>query len=112
LLSEEIAIIEIYLELQKLRVEEKLDYAITLSTTIYEDVRIPFMIIQPFVENPIKHGISTEESKKGSIRINVNRVGNRIVCEIADNGVGINSTQRINDKSAHISMVVISPNEG
>jgi LytS/YehU family sensor histidine kinase len=105
LLSEEISIIKVYLELQKLRLEEKLQYSINMSDRLFEkDLRIPSMIIQPFVENAIKHGISPDENQQGKIVINISRVSNVIVCEIEDNGVGIHTTQRMNQKNAHISM--------
>ena len=53
-----------------------------------EKVFVPAMLLQPYVENAIRHGMRFLENKKGQININVKKENNFIVCEIDDNGIG------------------------
>lgn len=57
-LSEELETLKIYLELEKLRFENKFDYKINIDQAIdKDDIRIPPMLIQPYLENAIWHGL-------------------------------------------------------
>jgi len=87
-LEEEIATIENYLELQKIRFPDKFDYTIEVDPGIDEDIiRIPTMLSQPFIENAIEHGIQ-HKSGKGNIAIKFSRHHNIVKLEIVDDGVG------------------------
>ena len=55
-----------------------------------ETIKIPAMIMQPFVENSIIHGILPNEDVHGLISINVKREGNMLLISIEDNGIGVN----------------------
>ncbi len=68
-LFEEIETIKDYLELEKIRFEERLEYEIIINNQV-EKIEIPPMLIQPLIENAIKHGIS-KFSKGGKIRIEI-----------------------------------------
>ncbi|MHC1777165.1 MAG: histidine kinase [Lentimicrobium sp.] len=89
-LEEETDRLKNYIDLEKLRMEDKFDYSIEFEKDVEEDeVLIPSMIIQPFVENAIWHGISTLK-ERGMIRISFamdSPKAIRIIIE--DNGVGI-----------------------
>jgi ligand-binding sensor domain-containing protein len=88
-LSEEVKFLTSYLELERLRLEDHFSYAITLSGFINEDQEcVPNMVIQPFVENAIKHGIRCKENGKGSIEINFAKAPGGLLCIITDNGIG------------------------
>jgi LytS/YehU family sensor histidine kinase len=88
-LEEEIEFLGNYLEInKKLRFEHKLEYQITIDEEIEEDIYgVPTMIIQPYVENAIEHGIRSKDS--GLITIQFQLVDDdMIMCVIEDDGVG------------------------
>lgn len=89
-LIEEIEALRLYLELQLLRFEDKFEYNIEVDPSIdIYNVEIPIMIIQPYIENAIKHGLNNN-SNKGKLKIYLNsNDNNKIVCTIQDNGIGI-----------------------
>jgi len=88
LLEEEISSLKNYLELQQLRYEKKFDYKIDVDPKIdLESAILPPMLLQPFIENAIEHGIKHKEAK-GHIRIRFNLEDKKLSCEIEDDGVG------------------------
>lgn len=88
-LKDEIKYLDNYLQLEKLRFEEKFNYTITADQAINpEDVYVPAMLLQPYVENAIRHGMRFLENKKGEIKINVYAEREYLICEIDDNGIG------------------------
>jgi len=96
-LEEEIKILELYLELEKLRLGERMEYNIHVSDALRQgNQAIPVMIVQPFVENAIKHGIACLEDKKGVLNIEIKQTGNYIDFFIEDNGPGIDASLSAN----------------
>lgn len=89
-LKDEIQIIAYYLSLEKLRFKDKFIYNITVSPDIdTEKELIPGMLLQPFVENSINHGIAyLPKDTQGYININVAQQDDQLKIEIMDNGVG------------------------
>ena len=84
-LSEEAAQLELYLQLEQLRVP--FDYRITIDSTIQPDnEEIPGMLIQPVVENAVKHGVS--HIRDGTVTIHFRKEAQNILVEITDNGAG------------------------
>jgi hypothetical protein len=95
-LREELERIHLYLETEKLRLGDKLDYKIEVDDTISpDDELIPSMIIQPFVENSIWHGIMPREIG-GRVSIRMKADVESITIEIDDNGIGIEASARKN----------------
>ncbi len=87
-LEEEIETIENYLALQKFRFPERFDYHIEIDKDLdTEGILIPPMLIQPFIENCIEHGMK-HKKEKGNIRVRINRKGDALVIEVEDDGVG------------------------
>jgi sensor histidine kinase YesM len=87
-LTTEIETISHYLELQKVRFEGKFDYTIDIDEGLpTADVHIPPMLIQPFVENAIEHGIKYKPGK-GRVRISFQMTGGGLNIFITDDGVG------------------------
>lgn len=76
-----------YLQLQKVRFGPRLEFYIDIKEE-YKKVKIPFMIIQPFVENSIIHGLELKE-EGGVIKISIYESGKSLVICIEDNGRGI-----------------------
>ena len=88
-LQNEISYLDNYLQLEKLRFEEKFDYKIEVSADVdKEKCFVPAMLLQPYVENAIRHGMRFLENKKGQINITAKTENNFLVCEIDDNGIG------------------------
>lgn len=110
-LSEEINRLRNYLELEKKRLDNKFDYSIQIENAFdAEDIFIPSMVIQPFAENSIWHGLSTLD-ENGMVRIGfyVNDSKSlKIIVE--DNGIGIKkSTEYYSENShkKHLGMQII-----
>jgi tetratricopeptide (TPR) repeat protein len=108
ILEKEINTLKYYLELQKLRYENKFDYSIFVDSSLNPEFDvIPPMLGQPFVENSIKHGIVKKETK-GQIDIRLIKKDRYLVFEIEDNGIGREKAQQVKDteSSKHISLAL------
>lgn len=88
-LSDELSAIGLYMEMEKLRFGDKFDFSLNVSEQIKQDqIMIPAMLIQPYLENSVKHGIKNLD-RKGLISVTILGEGkNRIVIKVKDNGVG------------------------
>ena len=93
-LSEEIEILENYMELEKMRLKNTFEYEINYPDDLEtEFIDIPPMMIQPFVENAIKHGF--EEGKAGGrLVLTFTEKNDLLEVLITDNGVGIDATMK------------------
>lgn len=88
-LEEEIKYLDTYLQLEKLRFGDKFEYFIQAEPGIdTQQTFVPAMLLQPYVENAIRHGVRFLENKKGVIRVLAGRKEGFLVCEIDDNGIG------------------------
>ncbi len=102
-LEQEIETLENYLNLEQLRFKETLTYNIEVSDDIdKEDIDIPPMLIQPFIENAIKHAFHDQKNNSINIRFLLDDL-DALQCEIIDNGVGIENTLSKHKKKEHIS---------
>jgi LytS/YehU family sensor histidine kinase len=99
-LQNEADMLENYLELEKLSKNNKFEFSINLSKDINtETLEIPPMMIQPFVENAIIHGIKRKEGQ-GRIEINFNTKSSLLICEVIDNGIGRQKSFETKDKNS------------
>lgn len=88
-LRNEISYLDNYLQLEKLRFDEKFDYEIKVEEPIdVTEVFVPAMLLQPYVENAIRHGMRFLEDRYGMIYITLAIVDRELVCTIDDNGIG------------------------
>ena len=92
LLSEEIETLEAYLQTENLRTPGKFEWKMDVETELLS-LKTPPLLLQPFVENAVMHGIRPLEGRAGFIRISARKVNGQINIEIADNGVGRNYLQ-------------------
>ena len=90
--TEELAYLQEYLHLNQLRFEDRFLYQITGAEQIPVDVLIPTMLLQPIVENATIHGIAPEGLSV--LRMHFSWDGIRLRCELTDNGLGFEETQR------------------
>lgn len=92
LLSEEIALVDNYMYIMKVRFADRIDYEKDIRLENL-DVPMPSMILQPLVENAIKHGIS-EMKSGGRITLRVFMDDATLIVEVSDNGAGMESDAR------------------
>ena len=87
-LADELAMLETYMQLEQNRLDNKFDYHITvdpfIKTIAFE---IPSLILQPFVENAIWHGLA-HKKERGKINISIHKNSTGLICIIEDNGIG------------------------
>jgi len=86
-----------------MRFQNDFEYSISFSENIDEDyIQLPPMMIQPFVENSIKHGLLHKEGlKKLIIRFDLNELENYIFCTVEDNGIGRTKSAEIKANNSH-----------
>ncbi|GGA98036.1 hypothetical protein GCM10011511_21690 [Puia dinghuensis] len=88
-LQEETDYLSTYLELEKRRFEYAFDYTLSVDAELNKrELSIPPMILQPYVENAIVHGIAHRIDKKGYITIKIESDFYYLICTVEDNGVG------------------------
>ncbi len=103
-LQDEIDCLEMYLELEELRFEDKLIYSIQIDKEVdSEAISIPTMLIQPYVENALKHGLlHKKDNRKLHIRLTASPQNDTVICTIEDNGVGREKALAIKQKKDKI----------
>jgi len=88
-LSEEISTLTDYLEMERFCQPFDFTYTITPPTGIdTEEVSMPSMLLQPFLENAVLHGLSSLEGRAGHISLVFTMRGRGMQCKVIDNGVG------------------------
>ena len=88
-LSKDIDTLKLYIELEQLRHENKFTADVYADDfLIQDDFKVPPLIIQPFVENAILHGIRYRTDNNGKLTVSVNKKNNYLQYVIEDNGVG------------------------
>ncbi|PCJ87062.1 MAG: hypothetical protein COA57_05125 [Flavobacteriales bacterium] len=96
-IQEELETLELYLELEKKRFEEEFDYVFTIDPQIEtNNIKIPTMLLQPLVENSIKHGIMPSKTR-GEIVVNITKAEEVIICSVQDNGIGRAKAAKLNE---------------
>ncbi len=96
-LEEEINTLILYIELEQLRFKNKFDYKLEFDPEIYpETTYIPPMLVQPFVENAIKHGLRNKDGN-GLLKIGFKKRDRLIECTIEDNGIGRELAKTMNE---------------
>lgn len=108
-LSNEIEFLNLYLELEAVRCNHSFKPTIELSPRLTADeTMIPSMIIQPFVENAIWHGLVHRGEAEGKLCIRFYQEADVLVCEIEDNGIGRKKAREIKDRktSSHLSIAM------
>lgn len=99
-LESELEAIRLYLDLERLRFKNAFDYSITFVNTIdINAIHIPPMLIQPFAENAIWHGLMHKKGS-GHLEIQLCAEDKILTCTIIDNGVGRNMAATFNSRSA------------
>jgi ligand-binding sensor domain-containing protein/two-component sensor histidine kinase len=107
-LEEEIEMLRLYIELEQLRFSNRFDYQIKVDKNLDSDfMTIPSMIIQPYIENAIIHGLAPK-TKDGQLSVELKLENSFLHCIIQDNGVGREEAQKIKARKGlvHHSMAM------
>lgn len=114
-LEEEIQITELYLQLEQMRTDNQFVFTIHLSPDVNPKKLIPPLIIQPYVENAIWHGILPNMERKGNIRIEIEQPDSSVfTCRITDDGIGYSTSiqQKENKKNTSKGMAITAQRLG
>ena len=90
-IKNEIRLIQAYLAIQKVRLDERLNYYIDFDATL-NNIFIPPMLVQPLIENAIKHGIEPKRAG-GTIWLSIQKIQNQLSIQVKDDGIGIQASQ-------------------
>ena len=105
-LQEEVDSLKLYLELEKMRFKEKFDFEIILDPDIDPlDIELPPLLIQPYLENAIIHGLAQKRSQ-GKINLYYIIKGKYLLATVTDNGIGVEQSRKTKTgaKSLHKSV--------
>lgn len=100
-IDKEIESLQNYLELEQLRFNQVFDFGIEKSADIEDDTAIPPLLLQPFVENAIIHGLMPKK-EQGRIDVKFALSGDNLVCTIADDGIGIDKSRQMKEQSVSV----------
>jgi len=106
-LNKEVEALELYVELEALRASFSFDYEFILEDNLSaENLFIPPMIIQPYIENAILHGIIPLSERRGMLSVKFSKEGTVLTCIIDDNGIGRKKAKEIRERKqlSHQSM--------
>jgi tetratricopeptide (TPR) repeat protein len=111
LLENEIKMLQIYLELQSLRFENKFNHTIHIQKDIdVSAIRIPPMLAQPFIENAIEHGLR-HKAEIGFIKLNYYIENSYLVFTVEDNGIGREKARKLEINKKHQAMATFITKE-
>ncbi|MFK8007499.1 MAG: sensor histidine kinase [Saprospiraceae bacterium] len=108
-LKKEIEYLELYLSLESLRIDDEFEYKFDIHSSVNtNNILIPSMLLQPYVENALKHGLMHRSGKK-KLFIRFTKIcpisgwdENHLFCEIEDNGIGRTASMRINEQNGRV----------
>lgn len=97
-IKDELDALELYLDLEKIRFKDRFEWHIEVEDEIDTlTYKIPTMLIQPYVENALSHGLMHKEGK-GYVKITLNQVNGSISCVVEDNGIGRQKAGEIKER--------------
>jgi hypothetical protein len=102
-LEEELKAMRLYLELEKDRFEDTLDYTIIVDKALdTQSIKVPSLFIQPYIENALKHGLlHKKEDRKLEVHFRMNQQNDALICTVTDNGIGRKASAEMNGKKAY-----------
>lgn len=105
-IEDEILFLSNYLDLQKTRFNNKFEYEISVDENLaLDELKIPSMLLQPFLENSIEHGFKNIDYK-GKLDIIFKKEENRINVELKDNGKGFDTTQKHKEYPSRATQII------
>ena len=106
-IDKEIESLQNYLELEQLRFNNVFTFEINKSPDIEDDMALPPLLLQPFVENAIIHGL-VPKKEPGHVKISFETSGQSLICTVEDDGIGIDKSNELKRHlvSVHKSMAL------
>lgn len=99
-LEQELDMLTSYIQMEELRFDHGFNFEIVLDDNIVQaNLFVPGMIIQPFVENAIIHGLMHKQ-EKGLLQVHFSLNGQQLMCTVTDNGIGRKKSAEINAKKS------------
>lgn len=99
-LAEEISYLSNYLELEKLRTDNRFRFDVEIKTIhSLSELEIPPLLLQPYVENALRHGVRFLQNKEGIIRLLFKEEAGILTCSVEDNGLGREKAQLLKSKN-------------
>jgi hypothetical protein len=100
-LSAELEALDLYIRIERMRFDASFDYQIDVAPDVTtESIRIPPLLLQPYVENAIWHGLMHKSDEQGILLVQVSRKGKDLYCIVEDSGIGREAAKDIRSKSA------------
>ena len=104
-LHQELQTLDLYIQLEKLRFDDKFQYILNISDDVNtHDVLVPAMLIQPYVENAIWHGLMNLDTRPAILKINVSVEKDNLFISIEDNGIGRELAAQFKKNTEHKSI--------
>ncbi|WP_341838495.1 histidine kinase [Chitinophaga pollutisoli] len=102
-LADEITYLNTYLGLEKMRFEQKMSFEILMDPTLNTvELEVPAMLLQPYVENAVKYGMTNEEHTTGLLTIRFTMIAHDMLeCIVEDNGLGITRSRQLRTLPGH-----------
>ncbi len=95
-LAEEIKYLDTYLKIEQTKYDNNFDYFINANNIVQrEKIIIPPLLLQPYLENSIRHGILNLEDERGRVFINFTVEGHFLICILEDNGIGRENANKL-----------------
>jgi ligand-binding sensor domain-containing protein/two-component sensor histidine kinase len=98
-LEKEIETLKLYLLMESIRFDKKFDYAVDIDEKIDEQIKVPPMIIQPYAENAIWHGL-LHKKERGKVEIGIKKENGSLQIIIEDNGIGRTKAAEMKSKNS------------
>ena len=112
-LADEIAFLRQYLKLEALRFDEGFKFTVEVDPSLLnsdDDVLVPTLLVQPFVENAVWHGLAPKQGAK-ELKVHFAMHGNEVMCTVEDNGVGRNAAPKRAHPDGSVSLGLQLTNE-
>lgn len=103
-LNKEIELLKLYMEMESLRFSDRFTYTIQVDDALHGEERIPAMVIQPYIENAIWHGLMHRDTAGGGLQVSIEKISSqslRVVVE--DNGIGRERAAELKSKESSLS---------
>lgn len=107
-LAEEVTTLHLYFELEKMRFGESLRYCIEVDNAVLQEIiKVPAMLVQPLVENAIRHGVCSRP-EGGNIHVRFRMENKLLLCEVEDDGIGREASALLSRKETRRSGIGIT----
>ena len=99
-LKDDLEALKLYIEIESTRFDGLFDYEVKIQKDLdMEKIMVPPMLIQPYVENAIWHGLMQKKDGQGKIDLTLRRDNGTLICLIEDNGIGREAAEKLKSKS-------------